>query len=120
MPCDAASLPPKHLLFPKVRLEDAQYVGNLGTHKCRWDRSNRDFQDGEEVTQEEEGKTMEDAVQEEAHRELYNPSRKTLNLRNMRPSQVKNNPRVVLSKPRHQKEEHEFATRNTMIKKEYR
>ena len=51
---------------------------------------------------------------------MFNRDTKTLSFQNIRPSQVKNNPRVVFSKPRHQREEQELATRDTMLKKEFK
>ena len=100
---------------------DACLVSSLGNHKIRWDRTNRIFVDGEEIDEEgETQKTMQEAVYEEEYREVYNRQTKTLSFRNIRPSQVKNNPRVVFSKPKHQKEEQEFATRDTMVQKEFR
>ena len=43
-----------------------------------------------------------------------------MSFRNLRASDIKNNPRVVLPRPRHAKEEAELATRGTMVKQEYR
>ena len=64
--------------------------------------------------------TMEEAIQQEKHREIYNHEKKSISFKNVRPSQIKNNPRVKLSKPRHHKEESEIATRDTMLLKEMR
>ena len=43
-----------------------------------------------------------------------------MSFKNVRATDVKRNPRVVLPKPRHQREESEMATRDTLIGQEYK
>ena len=83
----AASLPPKHLFFPVVKLQDTGMVTSVGNHKIRWDRcAKRDFQDGIEVTEKEEPQTMGKVVEENKYREIYNKDINTVSFSNMRPT----------------------------------
>ena len=66
--CDeeaAANLPPKHLYYPVVKLQDSGLTTSVGGHKIRWDRRKRDFQDGVEVTPDEDSPTMTDLLESE-------------------------------------------------------
>ena len=96
----AASLPPKHLFFPVVKVEEAPLHCNVGKHKIRWDRRKRDFQDGVEVTPDEDSPTMTELLDSEKHREIFNRESKSISFHNIRPSDVRNNPRVMFSKPK--------------------
>ena len=51
-------------------------------------------------------------------RECYDHERQTISFSNLIPSDVKNNPWVILPKPRSEKEEVELTTRATLITKE--
>ena len=75
---------------------------SVAKFKARYDRMGRDFDtQGEEVT-EDLGvkKTMEEQISEEKHREIYRVDSNTVSFANMRPTDVKSCPRVILPKPR--------------------
>ena len=94
--------------------------GEVAKEKARWDRRDRDFTpEGEEVTLEdpESKKSKEELVQENEHREPYNHRTKTLDFRGIRPTDVKNCPRVKLSGPRSQREEMELGTKHKVMLK---
>ena len=52
-------------------------------------------------------------MQEESHREIYNPEEGTLDFRKTRATDVKSNPRVKLPKHRTPKEEADLLSRQT-------
>ena len=82
----------------------------------RWDRKRRVFdQHGKEIIQEEEPKTIEQQIEEESHREVFCPTKGEIDLKKLRPSDIKNNPRVILAKPRSPREEAELTTRVGMV-----
>ena len=117
---DVLYLPPKTLTFPKVDQETTDLYPDVSKVKSRWDRSqNRDFNlQGEEVTSQDElstQKSKEEFIEENRHRESYNPEKQRLNFSQMGPSDVKNNPRVILPRPRSVKEEVELTTRATLV-----
>ena len=58
---------------------------------------------------------MKDRKNEESHREVYNPDFHQVDCTKVRASDVKNNPRVIFSKPRSPKEEAELTTRQEMV-----
>ena len=57
----------------------------------------------------------EELLQDNLHRETYNPNTKTLNFRNTRATDIKNNPRVYQAKDRPVREELELGARRAMI-----
>ena len=59
-------------------------------------------------------------MEENSHREKFDHESKTLDFRNLIPSDIKINPRVQLPKPRSDREERELSTRKTMVLKEVR
>ena len=63
---------------------------------------------------------MEEAIQEEEYREIYNGTTNTVSFKNVRPSEVKANPRIILPKARHPREEAELSTRDTMVRREFK
>ena len=95
----ALSISPKFKLYPKVTLEEVQLQTQVMNAKIRWFRTGRDVDPKGEVIVEDEDfqeKTPEQVVQEENHREVYDPESKTLDFRKLRATGVKNNPRVHL------------------------
>ena len=121
---NALKLPPKHTLYPKVTEEEIRLQSDITNTKARWDRaSNRDFDaHGKEVTPEEDllPKTMQQLLDENTVREVLNTEEMTLGFGNLRPTEVKNNPRTVLPDPITPAEEAELSTRSTMILQEAR
>ena len=111
-------------MYPTVTLEGARLQSDITNTKCRWDRaSNRDFDtQGNEVTPKEDldPKPIDEILEENQSREMFNHQTKTLNFRNLRPTEVKNNPRTHLPKPRSTKEEAEFMTRDTLTGREFK
>ena len=71
---DCLSLPIKHCMYPEVTVHDMKLQSNICHTKVRWDRRDRDFTpQGDEVTEEEPQRSMEDAIKDNEHREVYNP-----------------------------------------------
>ena len=104
------------MLFPKVVIEDIELNTDIGKTKARFDRKNRDFSlDGEEVTAQEEPKTAEEHIQDNSHREKFDPESKTLDFRGLKPTEVKNCPRIHVPGPRSQKEELGLSTKQSSI-----
>ena len=106
--------------YPKVDSNNVGLNSEVSKVKARWDRATqRDFNNqGEEVTDQEElrkAKTVDEKLEENSYRERYNHSTKELSFANVIPSDIKSNPRVILPKPRSDKEEGELATRSTMV-----
>ena len=112
-------LNPKYRLFPKVILDTIRKQAGIGNHKARWDKLSRLWdKQGNEIIEEKENKTMEQMVQEESHREIWDPNTNTIDFKKVRASDVRNNPRVVIPKARNVKEEAELAARTMMIEDE--
>ena len=117
---DCLKLPVKHALYPTVSVEDTRLQGEIANTKVRWDRRERDFdqETGEEVTEPEGPKSMEEKINENGHRELYDPINHTMDHRKLRASDIKANPRLILPGPRPVTEEAELTTRATLLEKE--
>ena len=118
---DALALPPKFMCYPKVDIEDIHLNTEMAKTKSRYDRMGRDFTpEGEEVTEEGEKKTMEERVEDEEHREKFNYTKKTLDFRKLRPTDVKNCPKIKMPKARTTKEELELTSKQEMALRESR
>ena len=107
--------------YPKVVIPKIDIADMVSKVKSRWDRrKNREFDlTGKEVTEEgEEKKSVDEHIEENRHREFYNPDTHEVSFANMRATDVKSNPKVMLPKPRSVKEEVELSTRSTLINKE--
>ena len=116
---DFLSLPSKFLIFPEVNIKDTELTLEVSLVKAGWDRGhNRAFNSKrEEVTDLEQldsKKSVDDLLDEHRAGESYKYEEKSLSFANMIPSDLRNNPRVIFAKPRHEKEEVEYTKRATM------
>ena len=71
-------------------------------------------QQGNEI-QEPDQPTMQELLAEKEMESVYNQNTKVLDVRRLRATQVKNNPRVYLPRGRPQKEEAQFSARETLM-----
>ena len=116
---DCLSLPIKHCLYPEVKVEDMKLQSSVCNTKVRWDRKGRDFNaQGEEVTEQEQQRSMEEAILENEHREVYNPDTHSLDFRKLMATRVKSCPRVEIPPPRTTREEALLANREAMVTSE--
>ena len=114
------SLPPKFMLFPEVNKQEIGIQSEVCNAKIRLDRlQNMDVdKEGNDVTEHRGEKvTVEQAVAENKHREIYNPEEKKVNFGGLRPTEVKNCPRMCMPGPRSVREEAEITTRVSKIEK---
>ena len=102
-------------------MEDIKIAYNCANTKSRYDRMNRDFdKEGSEVTEdldEEKGRSQADQVEENRHRDYFDPETQTVCFSNLRPSEVKSNPTLTIPKPRTVREDAELNSRNTLIER---
>ena len=108
---DALKLPPNFKLFPKDGKREVQIQAEACRTKSRWDRRRRVMEKGKELAESLEPVSMEEVVEEEEYREVFNPVAKVCNFTKMLPTQVKNNPRVMIPGPRPPVEEVEIFVR---------
>ena len=79
---DALKLPPKYAIMDKVKLENIKLQGGICKQKARWHRKQRVYNEkGEDITEPEKTRTMEDHLAEEEFREVYNHRTGTLDFR---------------------------------------
>ena len=89
------NLPPDHTTFPKVVVEEFNTDMEKCVIKCNW-------QHMKEQRQFEEKKALEEASEEiksndeETYNKVYDNEKKSLDMRNIKPTDFKNNKRVVL------------------------
>ena len=122
----ALSLPPKFTLFPKISLQDVRVEGETCDTKIRWNRRDKEIDErgfpmaGEDEKELEEGSEarMEAELEEHEFLEVYNPEKKSMDFTKLRPTMVKNNPRVSLPKNRPLKEEAKLIHRRTTVEEE--
>ena len=109
---DALKLPPKYAIMQQVKIEMVQLQGGICKEKARWFRKQRVYNEkGDDITEPEESKTMDEQIAEEGFREIYDPKLGILDFRKLRPTDIKNNPRAKLCKSRPPREEAELETR---------
>ena len=112
---NAASLPPKFTTFPKVTIEDAKVQTLVADSKSRWGRSDKLMEAGDIVVENEQ-LSDEDIVKEYSHLEVFDPDSKSIDFRKLRPTQIKNNPRVHMAKARPVLEEANYAVRGEKVR----
>ena len=118
---DCLKLPIKHCLYPEVNPGEMKLQSSICNIKVRWDSRDRDFTlQGKEVTEEEPEKSMEDAIYENQHKEVYDPDTHSLDFRKLMPTKVKSCQRVGLPPPRTATEEALLTARDVMISNETR
>ena len=90
-------LPPTHTIFPKVDIEEFDTEMEKCVIKCKWQKQ-------QELRKFEEAKALEEASDEikssneEKFTKVYDSEKKVLDLRNLKPTDLKNNKRVILPK----------------------
>ena len=112
---DALRLPHSFKLLPEVSEEEVRVQAEICRHKARWDRSSRDMVNGRELPESQEPLTLREHVSNEEGHEVINPEDRICDFTKLRPTNVKNNPRVMIPGPRPPIEEAELLTRTSQI-----
>ena len=105
----ALRLPLNFVLYAKVQEEDSTYESVLANTKSRWSRKTNGSPEEQELEEETNGPqeppSDEEIVRDNEEREIFNPTRNTLDFRRLRATDLRDCPRLCLPGPRPQREE---------------
>ena len=92
---DILCLPPDHTVFPKVDIEEFDTEMEKCIIKCTWE-ANKEQRRSEEKKAKEEASEKVKPNDEEENNKLYDDRTKSLDFRNLKPTDFKNNKRIVI------------------------
>ena len=115
----AMSMPPKFPTLSCMREENIDFESALAQTKIRYHRTtNGSPEEQIQALEAGEPEVPDDAtiVERNLNREVYNPTDKSIDFGKLRATDLQNNPRIYLPKPRPDREEIELAARAHLMK----
>merc|ERR1711954_152820 len=120
----ALRLPPNMPTLPKLTNENLEYEDQLSKTKLRYSRrttgslkeQEEDARGGLDQVQEQ---TPEEVIKEHSHREFYCPDTKMLDFGKLRTTDLRNNNRIYLPKPRPPQEESILETKSVLYRQTF-